>query len=83
MLDFSDQKIPSSKEEAVVKKPSTILPGLQRLLVAVISLVLHLQVAARFPIKKLFDKEFIASTEYLYRYFFMYMALSGDRFDFD
>eukprot|EP01035_Chromulina_nebulosa_P033094 gene33094-44290_t len=75
----ADQKIPSSKEEAVVKKPSTILPGLQRLLVAVISLVLHLQVAARFPIKKLFDKEFIASTEYLYRYFFMYMALNGDR----
>jgi hypothetical protein len=62
-----------------VQKPWTILPGLQRLLMAVISLVLHLQVAARFPIKKLFDKEFIATTDYLYRYFFMYMALTGDR----
>lgn len=73
-----DQKLPSSSPP-VQKRPSTLLPGLQRLLVAVLSLVLHLQVAGRFPIKSLYSKDFIASTSYLYRYLFMYMALLGDR----
>ena len=64
----------------MLTKPSTVLPGLQRLLVAVVSLVLHLQVAGRFPIKTLYNKEFIASTGYAYRFFFLYMALFGDRY---
>lgn len=43
IFSLEDQKLPKT-DAASTKKPSTLLAGLQRLLVAVVSLVLHLQV---------------------------------------
>jgi len=72
-----DNKIPQKNN-----KPSTFLPAMQRLGVAVVCMVLHLQAIARFPPKSLYDAEFIANTPTVERYIFMLGAMLSVRFMF-
>lgn len=72
-----DSKIPQKSS-----KPSTFLPAMLRLVVAVVFMVLHLQLIARFPPKSLYDPEFIANTPTLERYIFMLGAMLSVRFMF-
>lgn len=63
-----------------VGKPSTLLQGLRRLLVGVVCMVLHLQVAAHYKVSALYNKEFIAANGFLQRIFHVCAALLADRF---
>ena len=65
-----------------IKKPSTVLAGLQRLLVGVISLVLHLQIAGRFPVALLYSSDFINTVPYVQRCGVLILVMIGQRLKF-
>jgi len=65
-----------------IKKPSTLLAGLQRLAVGVISLVLHLQIAGRFPVSLLYSSDFINTVPYVQRWGVLILAMIGQRLKF-
>lgn len=63
-------------------EPSSLTVALKALMIGVVMLVLHLVVSGNFPIPKLYNKEWIASHDMLFRFGFMWVALTGDRFKF-
>lgn len=69
-------------EKGPIKKPHTLLAGLQRLLVGVLMLVLHMKLSAIFPIKTMYDATFIATVPYYERYGRLMMAMLAERFKF-
>jgi len=63
--------------------PSRLLPGLQRLFVGVLCLVLYLQVNARFKVQHHYSLDFIREhPNYLLRYILLCIAMFGDRLKF-
>eukprot|EP01041_Mallomonas_annulata_P011135 gene11135-23274_t len=59
--------------------PSSILPALQRLVVGLLSMGLHLYLSAIFPISKIYDTNFIAAHHFTYRFPFTWCVLLADR----
>ena len=70
--DDKDQKLPG-------KKPSTILPGLQRLLIGVVSMVGFLQLSARYPLSAHYKADFIAENTIVERFIKLLIAMFAER----
>eukprot|EP01038_Epipyxis_sp_PR26KG_P009308 gene9308-12542_t len=75
-----DDKKNDDDVAVISAKPSTLLPGLLRLLVGVISLAIHLPLSGHFQVRQLYNPEFIASNPIYYRIVYAYLALTADRF---
>jgi len=73
---------PSTTSGNAIKKPSTLLAGLQRLAVGVICLVLHLQISGRFPVSLLYDPVFISTVPYVQRCGALMLVMVGQRLKF-
>lgn len=69
-------------DKGEMRKPATLLAGLQRLLVGVICLVLYMKLGAIFPVKMLYDKNWIATLPYYERYGRLMVAMLTERFKF-
>jgi len=84
-IDGTAFQKPAIEGEKAVKSqaPSRLLPGLQRLFVGVLCLVLYLQVNARFKVQHHYNPDFVtAHPNYLFRYILLCVAMFGDRLKF-
>lgn len=80
-IDGSAYEVPDKlkKEGKDSKPPSPTLPGLGRLAVGIVTLVGHLVMSARFPMKNFYNVEIIRNTTMFQRYLNTYIALFGER----
>jgi hypothetical protein len=69
-------------EKGPIKKPATLLAGLQRLVVGVITLVLHMKMSAMFPVKVMYDPKFLSTVPWVERYARLMVAMLAERFKF-
>lgn len=76
--NVDDDKIKASST-AVAKVPSSWLSAGFTFLIGLVCLVLHLIVGGKFPLSKIYDPGFIASTPHVPRYLYTCVALFGDR----
>ena len=67
------------KNDEKAEEPSSVAVALKALVIGIVALVLHLVVSGNFPIPTLYNKEWIASNDMLFRFGFMWVALTGDR----
>ena len=67
-LSSTDGSAFTKKGTTIIVKPNNWLPALQRLGIALVCMVVHLQMVARFPASSLYDPEFIANTPTVERY---------------
>ncbi|RYY82690.1 hypothetical protein EON63_12860 [archaeon] len=63
-----------------IKKPSTLLPGLTRLVIGLVCMVGYLNFSPRFPLPALYKSAFIASTPFYKRVCHLLLAMLGERF---
>jgi len=69
-------------KSGAIKKPATVLAGLQRLLVGTVCMVGYLQLGAHFSVKDQYNPAFIAATPFLERYAELMAAMFNDRLKF-
>ena len=75
---FDNEK--DRKEGKKTAEPGSLLEGLKRLVIGVVSLVAHMQLAARFPLPNCYNPQWIAENpSMVYRYLFTWAALFADR----
>jgi len=77
-IDGSAFKLKSGE----VRKPATMLAGLQRLLVGVLCMVGYLQLGAHFKVKDHYSPDFIANTPLYIRYAMLMVTMFNDRLKF-
>lgn len=70
------------RKDQLTKRPSTFLPGLARLLVGIVCMVGYLQLSPVYPMKSLYDPEFIARTTFLERFIHLALGMLVERFKF-
>ena len=68
-----------NKEKAKPTVPSSVLPALQRLVVGIFFMGVHLYFSALFPISKLYDTHFIETYSMIYRFGYTWASMFGDR----
>ena len=71
-----------NNEKGEIKKPATLIPGFKCLIIGVITLVLHMKLSAIFPIKIMYNIDFINNVPYYERYGRLMLAMLSERFKF-
>jgi MBOAT, membrane-bound O-acyltransferase family len=74
---FQRSQIPSKVSN---KEPSPVLQPLLSLFIGIFCLAVYLMLGSRYSLSKLYNEEFIASTNVFYRMLYTYLALIGERF---
>jgi lysophospholipid acyltransferase len=66
-------------KKPIIKRPNTLFPAIQRLIVGVIAMIAYLQIGGRFKLSTLHDKTFIANHPYHERWGYLMLSMFGER----
>jgi hypothetical protein len=81
-IDGSAYRKEGDKADAPIRKPATLLAGLQRLVLGVVTLALHMKLGAMFPPKMFYDKVYLSTVPYARRYGELMLSMLAERFKF-
>jgi hypothetical protein len=85
-IDGSAFQPPAVKENSgskagskISREPSSLLPGLRRLLLSVVFLVGHMTLAAKYPFSRIYDKVWVAENTWYFRFAYSLATLFAER----